>query len=327
MRMTGWIRWLSLAASVVAVTSGLIFLSYHRDIRHARAAVDTGARIANTAAGPIEYAERGDGIPLLSIHGAGGGWDQGLSNVADLVGDGFRVISPSRFGYLGTPPPSDVSPAAQADTHAALLASLDVDKAIVVGVSAGARSAIELALRHPERVSALILIVPGTYAPQSPVTIDQTRGSEFAFRLVNTGADFIWWATGKITPSVLIRFLGVPPEVVEAASTKERNRVMTVVRSVQPLSRRVTGINIDSAPELYRLPLDKIATPTLIVSARDDLFNTLPAAEFAASHIPNAKLAVYKTGGHLLVGHEEDVRELVRDFLARAEETHLPPPY
>jgi hypothetical protein len=34
---------------------------------------------------------------------AGGGYDQGLANVADLVGDDFRVIAPSRFGYLGTP--------------------------------------------------------------------------------------------------------------------------------------------------------------------------------------------------------------------------------
>jgi pimeloyl-ACP methyl ester carboxylesterase len=38
--------------------------------------------------------------------------------------------------------------------------------------------------------------------------------------------------------------------------------------------------------------------PTLVISARDDLFNTLPAAEFAASAIPNAKLIVYETGGH-----------------------------
>ena len=57
--------------------------------------------------------------------------------------------------------------------------------------------------------------------------------------------------------------------------------------------------------------------PTLIISTRDDLFNTLPAAEFAASTIPNAKLVVYDTGGHLLVGRQQQVRTIVGDFLAR----------
>ncbi|ASY60772.1 alpha/beta hydrolase fold (plasmid) [Sinorhizobium sp. CCBAU 05631] len=290
--------------------------SYSEEISSARSAVETGSQIADTAVGPIEYAERGDGIPLLSIHGAGGGWDQGLTNIADLVGKGFRVIAPSRFGYLETPIPSDASPAAQADAHMALLSALNVDKAVVVGVSAGARSAIEMALRHPDKVSALILIVPGTYAPESPVTVEDSRGSAFAFWLVNSGADFTWWAMEKIAPSVLIRFLGVPPAVVDAASEQERGRVTAIIRGVEPLSRRFPGINIDSAPNLHRLPLDNISTPTLIVSARDDLFNTLPAAKFAANGIPNAKLVVYDSGGHLLVGHQEEVRELVGAFLA-----------
>lgn len=196
------------------------------------------------------------------------------------------MIAPSRFGYLGTPIPADTSPSAQADAHVALLSELEIDKAVVVGVSAGARSAIELALRHPDRVSALLLIVPGTYAAESPVMVEGSRGSAFAFWLVNTGADFAWWAAEKIAPSVIIRFLGVPPESVEVAPAQERNRVMAIIRSVEPLSRRLPGINIDSAPDLRRLPLEKISAPTLVVSAQDDLFNTLPAAIFVARSIP-----------------------------------------
>ena len=126
------------------------------------------------------------------------------------------MIAPSRFEYLGTPIPAVTSPAAQADTHVALLSVLEIDKAVVVGVSAAARSAIELALPHPDRVSALILIVPGAYAPayapESPVVVEGSRGSALAFWLVNAGADFAWWATEEVAPSVLIRFLGVPPE-------------------------------------------------------------------------------------------------------------------
>jgi pimeloyl-ACP methyl ester carboxylesterase len=309
-----------LLAIVIAVLAGasLIFMRYKEDLAAARAAATRGSLIAATTSGPIEYAERGTGAPLLSIHGAGGGYDQGLSNVVELVDETFRIIAPSRFGYLRTPVPQDASAGAQADAHAALLAALNVPRALVVGISAGAPSAVELAIRHPEKVTALILIVPGTYAPTSPVAIEGSRGSRFVFWLVNVGSDFAWWAAEKIASSVLIRFVGVRPELVAASSRAEQDRVMRIVRAVEPLSLRFAGINVDSTTELRRAPLDKITAPTLIVSARDDLFNTLPAAEFAASTIPAAKLVVYDTGGHLLVGRGQETRDAVRAFLARS---------
>lgn len=95
---------------------------------------------------------------------------------------------------------------------------------------------------------------------------------------------------------------------------------MRIVRSVQPLSLRFAGINVDSTPDLRRLPLEHIRVPTLIVSARDDLFNTLPAAEFAARTIPGAQLLVHDSGGHLLVGSGRQTRDAVRAFLSRPVE-------
>lgn len=309
---------LLLAASAVLGLAGTVYLSYSNELRRARSNISHGLT-ATLATGPIEYAMRGSGAPLLSIHGAGGGYDQGLSNAANLVGDGFRVIAPSRFGYLGTPIPADPSAAAQADVHAALLAKLGVSKAVVVGISAGALSAIELVIRHPDCVSALILIVPASYAPADPVSIEASRGSKFAFWLVNNGADFVWWAAEKIAPSVLIRFIGVPPQLVAGSPEAEQARAMQFVRSIQPLSRRFAGINLDSNPGMHPLPLEKIAAPTLILSARDDLFNTLPAAKHAAGRIPGARLVVYETGGHLLVGRQREVRSVIREFLAKVQ--------
>ncbi|MBN9259119.1 MAG: alpha/beta hydrolase [Mesorhizobium sp. 65-26] len=302
----------------IATTTGAAFMLYRNELGRLRDAVSRGSLVANLDIGPIEYADSGVGIPLLSIHGAGGGFDQGLALAADLVGEGFRVIAPSRFGYLRTPVPRDPSPAAQGDAHAALLSKLNVPKAVVVGVSAGARSAVELTLRHPDKVAALILIVPALYPPTSPVAIDVSRGNKFAFWAVNVGGDFAWWAAENVAPSILIRFVGVRPALVAAAPDAERDRVMSFVRSVEPLSLRFSGINIDSAPELDRLPLDEITAPTMIISARDDLFNTLPSAKFTAARIPGAKLVVYDTGGHLLVGRTQEVRTAVRAFLAGA---------
>jgi 2-hydroxy-6-oxonona-2,4-dienedioate hydrolase len=308
---------LSVVLVAIVVASALIFFFYTREIGLARAEARRGGRIANTIAGPIEYAEKGAGIPLLSIHGAGGGYDQGLANVAGLVGEGVRVIAPSRFGYLGTPIPVDTSDAAQANAHAALLAALNIDRAIVVGISAGARSAAELALRHPDKVAALILIVPGTYAPEGPVAIEGSRASALLLWLVNTGADFVWWVAEKIAPSILIRFLGVEPRLFASAPPAEHKRVMQIVRNVEPLSLRFLGINVDSKLDRSRPSWEGITAPTLVISARDDLFNTAPAAEFAASTIPNAGLIVYETGGHLLVGRQQDAREAVKNFITK----------
>lgn len=303
---------------LVAVASGLVFYRYARDMAAARAAVSEGAKIVRTTVGTLEYGETGSGTPLLSVHGAGGGYDQGLVNAADLVGSGFRIIAPSRFGYLGTPVPADATPDAQADAHAAMLDALQVDKAIVVGISAGARSAIALARRHPQRVSALILIVPASFEPTNPVAIEKSRGSRLAFWLVNAGADFTWWTLEAIAPSVLVRFIGVPPTVASAAPEAEQVRVRRIVRSIQPLSQRVRGINLDSIPDTKPPLLERITAPTLIVSAEDDLFNTLPAARFAAQRIPNAQLEVFESGGHLLVGHQDDARAEVAGFLRAA---------
>jgi pimeloyl-ACP methyl ester carboxylesterase len=288
-------------------------------MRVARAAIADGSLIAETVSGPIEYAEEGSGIPLLSIHGAGGGFDQGLDFSRDLLGGGYRIIAPSRFGYVRTPVPADPSPAAQADAHAALLDTLGVDKAVVVAVSAGARSAVELAVRHPERVSALVLVVPGIYAPDIPA-IETTRGADFPLLLwlLENSADFMWWVMARLTPDTLVRFVGVPPQLLTTLPTSEREKVMALVRDVQPVSRRYAGIAVDGDPQLHQLPLETIDVPTIILTARDDLFSTLQPAQYAAAHIPGARLMVYDTGGHILVGHGDEVNALVREFLAGA---------
>lgn len=68
-----------LIVALVAV-GALIFhivSAYSNDITRAKERVSRGAQVAATAVGPIEYADNGAGPALLSIHGAGGGYDQG----------------------------------------------------------------------------------------------------------------------------------------------------------------------------------------------------------------------------------------------------------
>jgi len=84
-----------LVAALVAGSTWLAY-QYHRDIGRARARVATGSRVISTPCGPIEYAEVGIGSPVLTIHGAGGGFDQGLVLGAPLAAKGYRVIAASR---------------------------------------------------------------------------------------------------------------------------------------------------------------------------------------------------------------------------------------
>ena len=312
------IRRMSLiAGGVLLLGSFAVWLSFDAEMRDARAALVGRSQIVQTSAGSIEYADLGTGPPLLTIHGAGGGFDQGLDNATAMIGSGYRLISPSRFGYLRTSVPADTSPAAQADALAALLDNLNIDKAIVLGVSAGTRSALELALRHPERVTALVLVVPATYYPNM-VSLDSQRRADFPviLWLVNAGADFAWWALERMAPDLLIRFVGVPPEDVHGATVADREAVLGIVRRIEPLSERFAGINIDSRPDLGQRPLDQLQVPSLLISARDDLFNTYPSATYAAGQIPNAELVVFDKGGHLLVGHTAAVRTAIRQFLS-----------
>jgi pimeloyl-ACP methyl ester carboxylesterase len=147
-------------AGVVLAGGGWSAGAYRATMAGAEARIARRSSIIETGAGPLEYAVTGHGTPLLMIHGTGGGFDQGLLFAHGLLVAGFQIVAPSRFGYLRSAFPDDASPAHQADVLVELLDHLGIDRLPVVGGSAGALTAAEFALRHPDRTSHLILIVP-----------------------------------------------------------------------------------------------------------------------------------------------------------------------
>jgi len=310
---------LVLAGLLGAAATVLVYNSYHRDITLARERVSIGGQVAQTPCGPIEYATAGDGKPVLVVHGAGGGYDQGLDFAKTLVDGGFRVIAMSRFGYLRTPLPSDPSAAAQADAHACLLDVLGIEKAAVIGASAGSPSSLQFALRHSRRCTALVLLVPAAYVPRPDggASMQTPAGTAFLFDTA-LRSDFLFWAARKLAPQTIARaILATPPAILEMAPEDEQARVAQVLDHILPISPRRLGLVNDVAiiSSLPRYELERIGVPTLVVSTADDLFGTFDTARYAAEHIPRARFVSYPSGGHLWVGHQKEVTSEIIGFL------------
>jgi len=315
-------RGAAIAAAIVAAPLAISWLRFRREIRAARARVAEGSRVVRMPSGPVEYAERGKGPPVLLVHGAGGGWDQGLDLGAPLVEQGFRVIAPSRFGYLRTPLPADASAEAQADAHAGLLDALNVSRAAILGASAGAPSAMQFALRHPDRCSALVLVVPAAYVPR-PGGAPPMKTPRSTRLLFDTAlrSDFLFWSAIRLARPVVIRsILATPTRDVERAGPAEKARVREMLDHILPVSARRVGLVNDAAvtSSLPRYDLERIAAPTLVMSVRDDLFGTWDGAKYTAAHVPNARFVGYPTGGHVWVGHEKEGLAEIAAFLRGA---------
>ncbi len=312
---------LAILVAVVLLAALVVRSRFERDLTIAAERAAQGSVMVDTRCGPIEVQQAGDGIPLLMIHGSGGGHDQGMAWALPLAQQGVRVIAMSRFGYLRTPRPADASPEAQADAHICLLDALAIPKAVVMGVSAGGPSAMQTAIRHPDRVSALVLVVPIAYKPGTVVdSAPQVSDEKDAMLLRLLGSDFLFWVGLHAAREQVIRHvLATPPEQVAAASAAERVRVNDLAERILPVSLRAAGLRDDTrlGKRLGPYPLEAIRVPTLVASARDDGFGTYAAAQYTASRIEGAKFLGLDQGGHLLVGHDATVQAAIADLLAR----------
>jgi 2-hydroxy-6-oxonona-2,4-dienedioate hydrolase len=296
-----------LAGAVAGVVSVMLVVAvlaigwrFDKDIQQASARSAQGSTLIATNCGALEVQQAGIGVPLLAQHG-------------------IRVIAMSRFGYLRTPMPADASAAAQADAHVCLLDALGIRRAAVMGGSAGAPSALQMAIRHPDRVSALILLVPLAYkpptqadsAPPMPAWVEATM-----MRLI--GSDFLFWAALHVAREQVIKLvLATPPELLTAASPQERARVNAMLDNILPVSARAEGLRSDTAvgKHLAPAPLESIHVPTLIVSARDDRYGTYASAQYTANAIAGAKFIGFDQGGHTWVGHDDEVMSEVVKLL------------
>lgn len=288
-------------------------MSYRSDIKTAWERVHAvPSRTFEASLGPVEYVLEGEGPPLLMSHGIQGSHVEGINMVGTYVGTGWMGIAPSRFGYFGSALPNHATPALQADVYVELLDHLGVDRAVAMGYSAGGTSVIELALRHPDRLRALVLTASALPPSSRPPVVLAPLFSAI------TRTERIFWALKAYTPGVMRGLMGVPKRYEPTPA--EAETIRAVGESIFPVTARRQGFIFDAFTGntwVRRCHLEDIAVPTLIVHAADDNFAPYQHAVAAADRIPGVEFVTIDKGGHLFLGREAAVRQAVTGFLGR----------
>jgi pimeloyl-ACP methyl ester carboxylesterase len=303
--------------SIIVIGITVVTVHYVREINATRETLNQlGSQVADTACGPIEYARVGQGNPVLAIHGALGGFDAGLMLAQPAIAAGYQVISVSRFGYLRSPMPENASVDKQADAYACLLDALGIQKVAVMTASGGAVSTIRFAVRYPERISAIIML-----SPASPGKVQVAPPPQAALSIMRS--DFLYWALVIYFRPVAQKMVGVPDGL--ALSPESQASVNATLAATLPSSQRIDGFtfdNFDVTDDFNEEISDSspnsvkgIKAPVLIFNALDDPYAVPENVRGMAKKIPNARLFILPDGGHLLLGHSDEVSAEVIQFL------------
>lgn len=305
------LRWSAAAALAVVAVVAIAFV---RDMRRAYARIEGTSSLHASALGDIEFQQGGAGVPVLVVHGSGGGFDQGALVAQAVLGEGFRWIAPSRFGYLRSTLPAGARFDEQAQAYAALLDHLGLQRVAVVALSHGGPSALLFAALHPHRVASLTLLSCGVASAADAGQAAADRKGD-ALTVVFSH-DLLYWAASRFLRSQLTALMGADAAIVAGLGTGQRTLVDRVIAEMNPVAPRAAGVRFDHAAALPNGRIAAIRAPTLIVHARDDGLQLFRNAEYAAATIPGARLLAFDRGGHLLIAVEQAaVGAEVRNFI------------
>ena len=307
-------RILLVIAAALFVPALLVSAAYLADMRREYARVRANGTVIPSPCGDIEFTEGGAGPDALVIHGSGGGYDQGELIAQAVLGENFRWIAPSRFGYLRSTFREGATWNDQAHAYAHLLDHLGIERAAVVALSHGGPSALLFALLHPQRVSSLTLVSCGVVSSSSPDQAQADRKGEVLtsiFRL-----DSLYWLVSRLAKRKLMELMGAGDAVIASLTSDQRTSIERIIGYMNPASLRSTGVAFDNHGTLPGERIAAIRAPTLIFHAVDDSLQLYRNAEFALSNIPDSELVSFEHGGHLIVIVEQStIRAAAREHI------------
>lgn len=228
---------------------------------------------------------------VLLLHGQPGSsrdWDA----LVAALGSGVRSLAVDRPGWDGEHPPTDLTGNAQAAV--AMLDRSGIDRAVVGGHSLGAAVAVQLALDHPGRVAALVLVSPAANAASLTRT-DLMLAAPVAGPITSAAAlsgAGLALATNPLRRSAA-RLLGLDERYLSSAW---RGLLTPSAWRAFVYEQRML---VRELPNLERR-LGEISAATTVVCGAADRIVPMDAARQLAAAIPNARLEVLKGAGHLL---------------------------
>lgn len=270
---------------------------------------------------------RGTGAPVLVLHGTPGGVDTADVMARFLPSDGYRVVTVSRPGYLGTPVRHGRSSLDDdADRTVALLDRLGIERTGVLAWSGGGPSAYRLAVRHPDRVGSLV-VAAGLSARWRP---PRTSPAEWFVSHTRAGSGLAALAA-RIAPGVVVRtaIAGVSSLRGPALDAHVRDVLADPVRRGFVLDLASTGNasgphrdgwrnDVANLGSIGSLELGAVRAPTLLLHGDADT-DVLPEhSERAAREVPGAELVTLPGGTHFALWDHHDaaaVQERVRRHL------------
>lgn len=269
-------------------------------------------------AGGIEYYERGDGRPLIFIHGLGLSATFWREVVAPLAEE-YRCITPTwpLGGHrVGMKPSADLSPVGIAAIVAEFLDRLELRDAVIVGNDTGGAFAQIVATRHPERLGALVLTPSDAFKNFLPM---QFRPLQILARI--PGAV---WATSQLFRSAMFRR---SPLGLGSLSRKRLDDDLT--RSwAEPLwtnadARRDVAKVLKGIRTRYTMEaaerLSEFDRPVLIAWAADDRVFPAEHARALAEILPNSRLhLIDDSGSYVPEDAPEALVAVMRTFLRPA---------
>jgi pimeloyl-ACP methyl ester carboxylesterase len=275
--------------------------------------------MSTTAVGDVDlyYEEHGAGDPLLLVMGLAADSTAWMFQVPDFARHYRTIVFDNRGVGRSAKPPGPYSIAQMADDAAGLLDGLRIERCHVVGVSMGGMIAQELALRHPARVSGLVLAC--TY-PEPDAEIErQRRDSVAEMGGTVTASGDVAIDLSSFDPLLFFQTL-LPRVFNQSFIDNELPRLMALFGGALQYGISLEAILAQAAAVMSHRATDRlhrIAAPTLVITGDADLLIPPTHSDVLARHIPGARLVKVPGGSHgFNLETPEVFNRAVLDFLA-----------
>ena len=263
----------------------------------------------------VHYLERGEGTPLVMLHGNGSMIQElRLSGLYELASTRYRVIVPDRPGYGYSSRPRDRwwGPRAQAALLRAMLSRLGIERPIIFAHSFGTLVALAYALEYPAATRSLVLAsgyyfptarldIPFMASPAIPLLGDLMRHS-----ISPLVARMVWPHVLRLvfSPAPVPRYFSLFPTWMALRPSQLR------------ASAEEAALLVPSAMRLQRL-YRALEVPALIVAGSQDRYVN-PARHSAelARRVPHGELVLSPRAGHMV--HHVDPRRVLHAIEAAA---------